>query len=158
MTTAIKPTPVEAKWDTKKVRETVAEILAVRHLVTVNVLSKYGESAIKEFEKQMNAKKAEWYKHAGVKTPVDLVKAMAEFEANIFGSKIKIEGDEKKASLTYEACAVWNAMQKHGKFTPNQQKEQGEMFEQCIKGLGQEFGFKAEIKFEEPCATITFSK
>ncbi len=158
MTTAIKPTPVEAKWDVKKVRETIAEVFALRQMATMNVLAKYGESAIKEFNKQINANKAEWYKNLGVKTPIDLIKAMAEFEANIFGSKIKIEGDEKKASLTYEACAIWNAMQKHGKFTPNQQKEQGEMFEQCIKGLGSEFGFKAELKFEEPCATITFSK
>lgn len=158
MTTAIKPTPVDAKWDSKKVRETIAEIFAIRHMVTVNVLSKYGESAIKEFDKQVNAKKAEWYKTLGVKTPIDLVKAMAEFEANIFGSKITIEGDDNKASLTYDACAIWNAMQKHGKFTPNQQKEQGEMFEQCIKGLASEFGFKADLKFDEPCATVTFTK
>lgn len=159
MTTVIeRKTPIEAKWSPKQIQEITARVMAQNCLTSHAVIAKFGPDAVKELDKQLLANKVEHYKKIGVKTPIDLVKAMAEFEANLFGSKIQILGDEKKASLSYDSCAIWNCMKEIGKLSPKQEEEMGVQFEQHIKELGKEFGFKGEIKFEDPCAIITFIK
>ena len=115
-----------------------------------------GKSAV--FIDPYSKGKTEYYRNLGVKTPLDLIKAIAESESNIFGSAIEIWGEDNKASLTYNACGMWNAMQKLQKLTPEMEEKMGNHFETCIHNLAKEFGFKAEVKFEEPCCTLTISK
>ena len=111
MSTAIaKKTPVEIKWPVNKVQEAAARVLANHMLAAQTVLAKYGPEAFEQFDKQILAGKLEYYKSVGVKTPIDLVRAMGEFESNVFGSKAEIWGDDKQASLTYESCGIFNAM------------------------------------------------
>src|SRR2546428_8075815 len=100
MSTAVaQKTPVEAKWNTEKRSEETAKLFARQFLVTMQTLGKLGPEAHEEFTRNLIASKVEYYKNAGVKTPIDLVHAMSEFESNIFGSKIRIVGDEKRAEL-----------------------------------------------------------
>ena len=157
MTTAIaKKTPVEIKWPVNKVQEAAARVLANHMLAAQTVLAKYGPEAFEQYDKQILADKVEYYRSIGVKTPIDLAKAMAEFEGNVFGSKVEIWGDDKQASLTYDACGIYNAMKK--RLTPEMEEKIGGYFERCVDNLGREFGFKGEVKFEEPSATVTFIK
>jgi hypothetical protein len=159
MTTVIeRKTPVEAKWNPKQIQEITAKIFARNCMVSHAVIAKFGPDAVKELDKQLLAGRVEHYKKLGVKTPIDLVKAIAEVETNVFGSKIQILGDEKKASLVYDDCAIWKNMKEIGQLTPKQEEEMGTQFEQGMQNLAREFGFKSELKFEDPCATVTFSK
>lgn len=151
-------TLMETKWPANKIQEETAKVIA-RHFMAANaVLAKFGPEAVQEYDKHLLAGKVENYKHLGVKTPLDLIKAMAEFESNIFGSKIEIWGDDNKAHMTYNACGMWDAIQKVQKLTPEMEEKMGNHFETCLKNLAKEFGFKGEVKFEEPCATVTISK
>src|SRR4030095_4305656 len=146
MTTAIaKKTPVEIKWPVNKVQEQAARVLANHMLAAQTVLAKYGPEAFEQFDKQLVASKVEYYKSVGVKTPIDLVRAMGEFEGNVFGSKIEIWGDDKQASLTYDSCGVLNAMKP--RMTPEMEEKIGGYFERCVSNLGREFGFQSEVKF-----------
>jgi len=157
MTTAIaKKTPIEIKWPVNKVQEQAARVLAHQMLAAQTVLSKYGPEAFEQFDKQILTSKVEYYKSIGIKSPIDLVRAMGEFESNLFGSKVEIWGDDKQASLTYDSCGILNAMKP--KLTPEMEEKIGSYFERCVENLGREFGFKGEVKFEEPSATVTFIK
>ncbi|HEY9775505.1 MAG TPA: hypothetical protein V6C81_17195 [Planktothrix sp.] len=160
MTTAtLNKTKVEQKWDTHKIQEEIARLMGVQYLTTMNVLQKVGgEKAVHEFQAAMRQNKVEHYKKLGANTPVELVKLMSEFEANVFGSKIEIWGDEKSASLKYDSCAMWNAMKKHGNFNAQQEEQMGKGFESCMTDLAKEFGFHAETKMEGETAIITFTK
>lgn len=158
MTTATTKTRVETKWPVSKTQEEFAHFMATTWQSAYNTLSKYGESAVNEFETAARRNKVEYYKSLGVKTPLELVKAIAELESNIFGSKIEIWGDERTAHLTYDSCGMWNAFKKYGKLTAEQEEKMGTCFQTSIEALAREFGFKGEVKFEEPCATVTFSK
>jgi hypothetical protein len=159
MTPAIaQKTAVEAKWSIEKRQEETANAFARQFLTTMATLGKLGPEIHEEFSKNLINSKVEYYKQLGVKTPIDLVNAMAEFESNIFGSKIEIVGDEKKAELIYNQCACWNAMQKVGNLNPQQQERMGKQHEQSIQKIAEAFGFKGELKIEEPRAIITFSK
>lgn len=149
---------VEPKWPVTKVQEESSKALARQFLAAFEVLSKFGPQAVEEFDKKLLNGKTEYYKNLGVQTPLDLIKAIAESESNIFGSSIEIWGDDTKASLTYKVCGMWNAMQKLQKMTPEMEEKMGNHFETCIHNLAKEFGFNAEVKFEEPCATLTISK
>jgi hypothetical protein len=159
MSTAISnKASVEAKWPQAKAQEEAAQAMARILVSAINTLGKYGEEAMKEFDKQGRTLKVQHFKKLGVNSPIDLVKAMAEFDANVLGSKVEIAGDEKQASLSYQSCAIWNAMSQLCKPTAEQEQKMSGHFEACMSELGKEFGFKTEAKLAETGATVTFSK
>ena len=158
MTTATKQI-IESKWSTKQIHEETARLLASQWMAAYGVICKHGEEAIKEFETVKRQEKVAYFKALKVTTPIELVKAMAEFEANVFGSKIEIWGDEKEASMSYKTCGMWEALKKYGHMNKEQEEKMGAQFENCTSLFAKEFGFKGETKFEgENCVTLTFTK
>lgn len=157
-TVAVKRTPVEAKWNVQKIQEEASRAFAIHNMITMELLAKQGEKAILEFQDKLHKHQLEHFKSLGVKTPIDLVKAKAEFETNVFGSKIEIEGDDQSARLIYKQCAMWNAMQKYGKMTHEQMEKAGHNFENCVSNFAKEWGFKGEINMDGDICTVTFSK
>ena len=159
MSTVLNKQVVEPKWNATKIQEEVARAHSTLFLTAMNFIAKHGgEKAVEEFQNEMRKHKVEHYRKLGVKTPLDLAKAMSEFEANVFGSKIEISGDETKAELKYNQCAMWNAMKKHGQLTPQQEENMGRNFDMCVQNTAKEFGFKAETKFEGDICVIRFTK
>lgn len=158
MTTTVAKTPVEAKWNIQKVQEEAARVIASNCLAAQQVLSKYGEKALEEYKAASREFRVNHLKSLGVKTPIELARAMAEAEANIFGSKIDISGDEKSASLTYNQCAMWNAIKEIGKLTPEQEEKMGAGFQSCMQDLAKEMNLKADVKMGEDSCTVTFTK
>ncbi len=148
---------VEAKWNTVKLQEEFARVVATNMMTTMHVMCK-NEEMMKEFQTAMLHNKVEHFKALHVTNPMELVKAMAEFEANLFGSKIEIWGDEKAAHMQYNACGMWNAMKKTGKMEPKQEEKMGEQFAMCTQNLAKEFGMKAEVKMEGETCLMTFTK
>jgi hypothetical protein len=158
MSIVIERKTIKTEWPITKIQEETAKVFARQFLAAYKALSKFGPEGMKEFDKNILAFKVDYYKSLGVKTPADLVRAISEFETNVFGSKIEIVGEDSKATLKYETCAVWNAMESISKFTPEQEERMGKHFESCMNELAREFGLKAEIKHEEPNCIVTFTK
>lgn len=159
MTTTLTKKTVETTWTPKQIQERATEMMAMQWMTAYGILCKHGETASKEFDTQLRRFKAEHYKKMGVKTPLDLVKAVAEFEANVFGSKIEIWGDEKEAHLSYNACGMWEAMKKLGQMTKEQEQKMEGQFEHCVTEFAKEFGFTATLKMEgDECCVITYKK
>ena len=157
MTTATK-TPVTATWPTAKVQAAAAHAAASQCAAAMGVLSKLGEQAMADYKAASRALRVAALKEQGVKTPLELATAMAEFEANVFGSKIEVEGDEKSATLNYVACAMWDAMQKVTNMTPVEQEQMGKGFQTCMQDLAKDFGLKADVQMGEKTCAITFTK
>ncbi len=152
-------TKIQTKWDAKKTQEAAAKIVASLYVAAFQALAKTGnKEAYEEFENTVRQFKVNHYKQLGVKTPIDLVKAMAECEYNVFGSEIEISGDEKKAEIKHNTCGLWNAMQELGKFTPEQEEKLGQHFQQSLAKTAKEFGFNIDAKFEKDSCLVTFSK
>ncbi|MFX6759364.1 hypothetical protein ABTH30_20970, partial [Acinetobacter baumannii] len=83
---------------------------------------------------------------------MELVKAMAEKEANLFGSQIEIWGDDKEAFMHYTMCGMWNAMKQMPQMGKEQQEKMGMQFAMTIEHLAKELGFNGETKMEgETC-------
>lgn len=156
MTTTV--TKVESKWETKKTQEETARILAVVYLSAFDTLSKYGEKACEEFETMVRRHKIDHYRHLGVQTPIDLVRAISETEHNVFGSEIEIFGDEKKACLRYKKCGMWEATQKLHVMTQEKEEMMGKNCQNSYIKIAEEFGFKFEGKMEDDCYILTFTK
>lgn len=157
MTTTTK-TRVEQTWALAKVQEEAARVFARNCFTAMTVLEKVGPEAVKQYQEAMLKNKVEFFKAQGVKTPLELVKAMAEFETNVFGSKVVVVGDEKSASLEYETCACMNAMKSEGLIKPEMMEKMGKNFAQQTELLGKEFGFKGEMKMVGEKAEVCFSK
>ena len=149
---------VEAKWNTAKMQEEFGRVMATNMMTTMGVVCKHGEELTKELQAAMMANKVEHFKHLGVHNPMDLVKHMAEFEANMFGSKIEIWGDEKVAHMQYNMCGMWNAMKNSGKMDAKHEEKMGAQFQTCTQNLAKEFGFTADIKMEGETCVMTFTK
>jgi hypothetical protein len=163
MTTAtLTKETVEAKWNVEKLQEEFARTVATNSMTAMSVMSKHGEEMSKEFSTAMRHGKVEHLKQLGVKTPVELVKAMAEMEANLFGSKIEIWGDEKAAHIKYVSCGMWNAMKKVSKMDAQEETKWGAkmatQMDSCMQEMAKEFGFKSEMKIEGQVCSVSFTK
>ncbi|MBY0546880.1 MAG: hypothetical protein K2W95_06285 [Candidatus Obscuribacterales bacterium] len=158
MTATATKTTVTPTWTTTQIQETTVRVMMSHYMAMGKVAEKFGPEAHVEFQRALNHLKAEYLKTQGVKTPVELVKHMAEMETNVFGSTVTWWGDETKASLHYDNCACWNAMQKSGCVTPETEKQMGQGFANSIRLLGEEFGFKGELEFGDKTATMHFTR
>src|SRR5215470_18745770 len=145
-TVAIKKTLVEGNWNTKKNQEEAAHAFAINCMSAMAVIAKQGDKAVLEYQDILHKHQLEHLKTLGVKTPLDLVKAKAEFETNVFGSKIEIEGDENRAQLIYKQCAIGNAMKKYGKTTPEREGKMEQYMQTCVQNFAKEWGFKGDLK------------
>ena len=157
-TTAIKKTVVEATWTIHQVQTEAARTIGTQFATIMSILPQYGEKAVEDFRNAMQVKKLEHLKTLGVKTPFDLVKATAEFETNVFGSKIEIWGDEKEAGMTYLTCGMWEAMSKACTMTKEQEEKMGQNWGTCVSTMAAKLGFKANLEFGEKTATVTYTK
>jgi hypothetical protein len=151
-------TKVNTKWNLEKTQQTTARLISSMYVSAFQTLAKYGEKAHEEFDTVLRQHKIDHYKQMGVKTPLDLVKAIAETDHNVFGSDIEISGDDKKATLKYNSCGMWEAMQKLHKFTPEQEEKMGAQCASSWTHIAKEFGFNYEPKHEKDTYAMTFSK
>lgn len=150
-------TKIETKWDAKKTHEVSSHMFASIWMSAYEVLSKYGDKALEEFGAVARQHKLNYYKSLNIKTPVDMVRAIAETEHNVFGSQIEIHGDDKKASLKYLSCGMWEACEKMGKFTPEQEEKMGKACAESWTLIANEFGFNYEPKMEKDSYEMIFT-
>jgi len=157
MTAVAQKTEVKPTWTVEKMHEMYSRMMANSMMSAMQVLCKHGEAATKEYQEISRKPMIQYYKNLGVTTPIEIIKAKAELESNIFGSKIEFWGDDKEAHLLYHTCGMWNAMKECGMGKEQEEKMCSSM-EQCVSSFAQEFGLKGEVKFEGEKATITLRK
>jgi hypothetical protein len=154
----LQKTVVKTTWKPEQMQELYSQMMANTFSSAMTVLCKQGDAATKEFQTLSRKPMVEYYKKLGVRTPIEIMKAKAELETNIFGSQIEIWGDDNEAHLTYNKCGMFEAMKKSGGMNCAQQEKMMEGMEHCIKEFASEFGLKAEIKMEGEKPTVTFRK
>jgi hypothetical protein len=156
--TVLQKTTVKTTWKPEQMQEMFSKMMANNVMSAMTVLCKQGEEATKEFQTISKKPMYAYYKNLGVKTPIEIVKAKAELETNVFGSEIEFWGDEKEAHMTYNKCGMMEAMKKSGGMDCAQEGKMKQGMEACIKEFAQEFGLQSEIKMEGEKPTITFRK
>ena len=154
MTKVLDKTEIKTTWEISKIQKLTAKAFTNNMMATMGILKKHGEETMKEFQAASRAPMITYYKELGVKTPIELAKAKAEYETNVFGSKIEILGDEKEAQVKYLNCAIWDNMKSC--LNKEQEQEMGTCFAACISAFAEEFGFTGEVKFDNEIATVIF--
>ncbi|MBX9686126.1 MAG: hypothetical protein K2X27_05460 [Candidatus Obscuribacterales bacterium] len=157
MTTASK-IQIKATWTQKQLQEVAANTMVNNYIGVTKLFEKLTPELRQEFRVMMAGMKVNYYKSIGVKTPMDLAKAMAEFDANVFGSEVVLVGDENKVEIHYETCGCWNLMQKNACFTPAMGESLGECFKTSIELITKELGLKGHVEMTETSAVIHISK
>jgi|AGTN01.3.fsa_nt_gi hypothetical protein len=153
--TTLQKTQIKPTWSLEKVQEMSAKVLADTYMNVMPILEKSGHK--EEFEKLNREEQVKYYRSLNVKNPLELLQAKAEFEANVWGSKIEVWGDEKEAHLKYLSCAMWDKMAE--KMSEECMQKAGEGFQNCVSNFAKEFGYTGEVKFEgEKTAIITVRK
>ena len=151
---------VQPTWDATKVREGAALVAINNLLAAFPVIEKFGPDAIKQYEENWTNNKLDYIKKFDTKTPLDLVKLTAEFEANVFGSVLTYWGDEKSATYSYEVCGCFNVAKESGKFNPEFGEKLSKFFESSTQRIAKHFGFTATVEHEgeQHFPVITFTK
>lgn len=159
MTTAAK-TKVQPTWDATRVREGAARVAANDLTAAFSVVERFGPEAIDKFEEAWTNGKIEYFKRSNVKTPLELVRLTAEFEANIFGSVLNFWGDENNATYSYESCGCHDLMVKEGRINPELGEKLGRFFEKSSQRIAKHFGFTSTFTREgkDNFPVITFKK
>jgi predicted RNA-binding protein Jag len=160
MTTSTKAKKITQTWDIKRLQEEAIKIQSHKIASTMHVLKKHPGKEITEMEKVSAHITADMLKNFGVKTPLDLVKYLADFEVNMFGSEASTSGDAKCAVLINEKPAVWLETLRTNTFSENQIESMQEHFSSFMKHLGHGLGFKAHVDFAEDgkSSKITFTE
>jgi len=159
MTTSLQKQPIKQSWPIEKIQE------AARHFAGFIISDKLlllenSPQAADPLCEQSAERKAELFKSLGVKTPMDLVRHMAEFEVNLFGAQASISGDDNKAVLFNEKPAAWLEAKKIANMSPEQEKEMQKHHEQWLKNLAEKLGFSVEVDMaaDRNSETLTFSR
>lgn len=152
-----KPKPVACSWDLPRLQEELCKGAAHQYVATIALLTKYAPQAIPEFNAIFIANKG-YFKQVEVSTPLELVQALAQIEANAFGSRMLVGGNEMCASITYEYCAEWVAVEELININWDERAVVAEHFVYAMEDLAAEFGFFAHVTFEGGAPTVTFSQ
>jgi hypothetical protein len=151
------PAAVEVTWDLQRLQEELCKGAAHQYVHTIAMLRRCSPDAIREFNAVFIANKT-YFKHLGVATPGQLVRALAEIETNAFGGTMLVAGDDERASITYVYCAEWAAIEELSNMTWDERVSLAEHFVHAMQELAGYFGFSAEVSFDSGVPTATFSR
>lgn len=159
MTTSFQKQQIKQTWDVKKLQDCATKMVAEKIAGRLKCIEKHPGKEIEEMEKASAHLRSETMKKCGVKTPMDLVKHLAEFEVNMFGTQASIGGEEKNAVLYNEKPTVWLEAKKLIHLTKAQEETLQHHYCQWMEHLAQGFGFKADVEVANDgnSSQITFS-
>jgi hypothetical protein len=160
MSSSIQKQKIKPTWDVKKMQEAATNMVSHKIASRLQCIENHPGKEIEEMEKHCAQMKAEVIKQYGVRTPMDLVKHLAEFEVNMFGAEASIEGNDQQATLINEKPTVWLDAKKQTHLSKDQEMKMQKHYRQWMDDLAQQFGFKAqvEIAHDGNSSKITFSK
>jgi predicted RNA-binding protein Jag len=151
---------VKPQWTLGQVRHEAARMAAGTIVARMKMMEKVSPAQIKRFVKVSAKEKAKFFKSCGVKSPLDLVKFMAEHEVNMFGAKARIAGDENQALLINEKPTVWLEAKRLAAMNEKQEKAMTRQYETWMKELGSALGFSTRVQITKHGlgSTITFAQ
>ncbi len=149
---------VEATWKTTCIQEAATMAMVNSCAATMAALDKAGPEAFKIWQQATVANRVAFLKERKAATPLEIVTAIAEFETNVFGSKINIWGDDKEAHLEYIECACYLAMQKCGQMDKTKHEKMAENWTTMNQEIAKVFGLKGAIDFTKPNVLMSFTK
>lgn len=159
MITSVQTQQIKPTWDLKRVQEAAVTHAAYTIISRLHCIEKHAGKETDERENASAHLKSELMKKRGVKTPMDLVKHIAEFEVNMFGADANIHGDDQNATLVTEKSPVWQEAKKLGNLTKEQETIMQTHYRQWMESLAQAFGFRAQVEVSQDSnsSKITFS-
>lgn len=155
-------TKVEATWNTDRVRKEAGRLIFDYKMAIwlalqdqPEILEKLQEVLYGEFVKQLQAE--------GIKTPIDLVRYLAELTANLFGGTVSIIGDTSEASLAFDDIPGWDQIKEKFEFDSSEEKEKlmivyRNSLDRFCEMLGLRFTAEVEANFDCPIAKLTFRR
>lgn len=149
--------PVAANWQTSKVQAEVVKSVATIYASLEDILSTEKPEIIAEVNKIVLINKG-YYASLPIKTPIELINAIAEYAANVLGIKVAIVEDNNKASIVFEGGTLASKLASINKVPANEVPALIDYFKNGIVELGAQFGFKTEITTAQPDFIVTFTK
>jgi len=151
---------IRPTWDVKKLQEAATKMVAHKIASRLHFIDSRPGNEIEEMERSSAQLKARMLKECGVKTPLDLVKHMAEFEVNVFNAEASVSGDENTAVLNNEKPTVWLEAKKMVQMSKEQETKMHHHYKQWNEDLAEAFGFKAQVEISPDGnkSKITFSR
>jgi hypothetical protein len=90
MTNAIQIHKIKQSWDIKEMQKAATTMVSEKIASRIHFLEKHNGEETEEMEKASAQLNAEKLIKSGVKTPLELVKYLAEYEVNMFGSQASL--------------------------------------------------------------------
>ena len=149
---------VQANWPVERMQKEFTKMIAGKIISRLKLVESGHQNAVDKFAEISAKQVAEMLKLNGVKTPLDLVKYMAEHQANLFGAKVQYAGDEKSATLFNENPTVWLEAKRIANLTPQQEELMRKEYENWKRNLAESLGFKAEVEIDKSGSQVTFRK
>jgi hypothetical protein len=161
LTTSITKQQLKQSWDLNKVQESATMMVAMQIASHLDFLESNHEKShgkeIEEMDKIAAHRKAQMMKKCGVTNPLELVRHLAEFETNMFGAEVSIEGDDSRATLSNEKPTVWLEAKKLANMNKEQEEKMHHHYKKWMHDLANAFGYKVQVQLTSDSSRITFS-
>jgi hypothetical protein len=149
---------VQANWPIERIQQEITKMIAGKIVTRLKLVESGAEDVVEKFGRMSAEQLAETLRHNGVKTPLQLVKYMAEHQANLFAAKVEYGGDENNATLFIENPTVWLEVKKIAPMSPEQEKLMQKHYENWKRHLAKSMGFESQVEIRDNTCTVTFSK
>lgn len=155
--TAVK-TLIKPNWTIEKLQEVTSHVIINNVMIINKLMEKLTPELRQEFHLMMLNMKVDYFRSLNIKTPMDLAIGIAEYDTNVWGSKVHLEGEPNKVTVEIETCGCWNLIQKHPCFTPNLGINRGECHKKVLGIITEELGFKGNIEITDEHIIIHITK
>jgi len=129
---------------------------AYQYISTLNFLKQVAPWAIPQFNKIYIINK-EYFEALGIRSPLELAKAIAQVEESLFGSKMSVSGNALSASVTYKRILEWEAVEERGNLQPLDNFAIARDFTDAMKDIGQDYGYTTTVALRASGLTVTFT-
>lgn len=159
-TAAVNKRDVQPSWSVAKMQEEMTKLMAGQIIARLLFIEHNKPDEVNRYEKQTAHQRARVLQDEGVDSPLALVTALAEHEANLFGAKVAICNDERSATLFNEMPAPWLKAKQMANMTQQQEQVMLTHYRGWVRDLGDAFGFEAKVEVTNNgnSSQITFTR
>lgn len=153
-------TKVEATWDLARIRKEAGRLITDYKMAIWLVLQNEPE-ILEKLQAILYGQFVDQLKADGVKTPMDLVRYLAELTVNLVGGTASISGDDNEASIAFDHIPGWDQTKDKLELDSSEQKEKlmlvfRDSLDRFCALLDLNFTAEVEGDFECPVAKLTF--
>lgn len=151
---------VQPTWNSDRVRKEASRLI-LDYKMAIWLALKDQPEVLQNLQEVLCGQFVKELKVQGVKTPIELVKYLADLTVNLLGGAVSITGDSKEASIAFDHLPGWDQIKGNLELDSTEEREKlllafRNSMDRFCNLLDLRFTAEVEADFDSPVAKLTF--